>query len=69
MISIKMIGKGTCDNCKRTMPIRLERKILGNEYRLCEDCSNAIARLHYLCMEQGESYKYDKDDFIKLGGK
>jgi len=37
-----------------------------SELHLCEDCSNALANLHYRCMEEGKSFKYDLDEITEI---
>jgi hypothetical protein len=61
----------SCDNCNRETPFVLQysfKNSKGKEFNkltLCEDCSCALAHLHFKCMEHGESYQYDKDGFLK----
>lgn len=76
MIKVKQISKTTqkhsCDNCNREVPFVLEynfRNSEGNEFNkltLCEDCANALSNLFYKVMEEGESYKYEEDEFKKI---
>ncbi len=56
-----------CDNCKRKTPLTIEYFIeAGYEHVLCEDCSCALSRLHFLCMEKGKNYIYHNDEFKEM---
>ena len=76
MIKINQISKEvqqhSCDNCNREMPFILKYSFCnsqGKEYiqlHLCEDCANAVANLFYTSMEEGKSFKYDKDEITEL---
>lgn len=56
-----------CNHCKRIMPLIITYTMPDDrEYSFCEDCSNAIARLHFLCMEKGTNHMYDEDEFSEI---
>lgn len=55
----------TCFNCKRRMPIILHWEIDDNQIQLCEDCSSALGRLHYVAMSQTCDCMYDEDQIWK----
>ena len=62
----------SCDNCNRTVPVILQYKFIDvdetdREYgfatlTLCEDCSNALSKLHSNVMENGTAFKYVEDE-------
>ena len=62
-----------CENCGRNTPVgliwTLELMSKTISFKLCEDCSNSIPRLHYKVMENGESYKYKLDEYVKITDK
>ncbi|HBJ2612324.1 TPA: hypothetical protein LA742_000741 [Clostridium botulinum] len=76
MIKVKQIPETTqkysCNNCNREVPFVLEYSFYNsknkqyNKITLCEDCANAVSNLFYKVMEEGESYKYEEDEFKKI---
>lgn len=77
MITCKQITKEnhSCDNCNREMPLIInykfiDKRIQGNsaylQLYLCEDCSNALANLHYKVMVSGVDHKYDLDEITEF---
>ena len=61
----------SCDNCNREMyyGIRYTFSDRFAEYvklGLCEDCSNALANLHYNVVKAQDSYVYNFDEIKKL---
>lgn len=52
-----------CENCHRKMPL-IVTFTLDNDYefRLCEDCSNALGSLHIACLTTGKNHMYDQDE-------
>ena len=72
MIKISRIMKSerycSCDHCNvEGQPFYLKYEFIDNSKRedpyveltLCEDCSCMMSRLHFDCMEDGDSYQYD----------
>lgn len=63
-----------CDNCNRVMPLVLRYAFtedvngmpLAFVFILCEDCSNAMANLHYKVMATGNRHKYDMDEISEV---
>lgn len=62
-----------CDSCNRTPPFLLAYQITAETSRskeeviwLCEDCSNAVGRLHHRTMENGITHGYIKDEIMAL---
>lgn len=60
----------SCDNCDaENRPFYLKYEFVDKsrpkkpyvKLVLCEDCSCMLSRLHFDCMESGESYEYDQD--------
>lgn len=77
MIKIKQIYNNgnlvnhPCNNCNRQTPLMLKYTFLNdgrewNKMYLCEDCSCAMANLHFNCMEDGKPFKYDMDEITEL---
>lgn len=76
MIKIKSIPsrikKHSCDNCNREMTPVLEFDFCNskgksyNKLTLCEDCANAVSDLFHKTMEDGKSFKYDKDEIEEI---
>jgi len=65
--------KYSCDNCNRRVPFILKygffdkgKKEPYTTLHLCEDCSNAMANLHYRCREEGKAHKYDIDEITQI---
>lgn len=64
---IKEKRQYSCDNCNGLAPFVLRYTFTDfNKLVLCEDCSCALANLHFKCMEEGKSHKYE-DGFLKEG--
>lgn len=70
MITCRNIGGGLCINClrntKHTMQYKFENRNIIKYLYLCEDCSNAIANLHYKVITENKDYKYDKDEIEEV---
>jgi len=69
MIKIKQTGFGYCNNCKRLVELILQYDFISNSHNkpdtslfLCEDCSNALSRLHFASMEDNKNFEYVKDE-------
>ena len=70
MIKIKQITEDflSCDSCSiENQPFYLKYEFFDSSKQtkpyfdliLCEDCSCMMSKLHFDCMEDGDSYEYD----------
>lgn len=62
----------SCDNCSREMPLILkftfssQREKAYAQLALCEDCSAAMANLHYKVMSNDKPHQYDMDEITEV---